>query len=216
MKDHRVKLSLVFWLASGLACLNCAAAELRPQITERHLGIALTDLKLPTSLATDIQSGLENRILFRIEVLAGTRQVVRTDVGLVVKYDLWDEIFYVRMLPVSGERKEVIFKRGDEVLRHIANLQLPALFALESLPRSGPWTLKMEVFIDPVEEEKIDRVSKWVAANSAPNTVGLETPLAGKSNELFNRLFEQYLRGHELAAPWKTIVTSAPFDPQKP
>jgi hypothetical protein len=52
-------------------------------------------------------------------------------------------------------------------------------------------------------------IRKWVAQNSTP-VVGGDQGIS-LSNALFNRIFEQYAEGSDVAAAWRVELASAPF-----
>jgi hypothetical protein len=53
-------------------------------------------------------------------------------------------------------------------------------------------------------------IRKWVAENSTP--VNADQGIA-TSNTVFNRIFEQYADGSDLAAVWRVELKSPPFRP---
>jgi hypothetical protein len=55
-------------------------------------------------------------------------------------------------------------------------------------------------------------IRKWVAENSTPD-VGADQGIS-TSNTIFNRIFEQYADGSDVAAEWRVDVTSPPFRPR--
>jgi hypothetical protein len=101
-------------------------------------------------------------------------------------------------------------------MSYLANLQLENVFPAGSLQNGRNLTLQAEVSINPIEREKIEQVRKWVASNSAPGgAVGVKTggaPLTAKPNDLFNAIFDQYIRGEDIVAAWKVTLTSKSFD----
>ncbi len=190
------------------------AAEVVPRVESGQLAVSLIDVAWPDSLSPDLKSGIENKILARFTLLAGIQFLQQIDATIFVKYDLWDEVFRVRMTVGSESRPQLEFKGARDLLAYLARLDFPKLIALDALPQGGPLTLQSDVLINPVEREKIERLRKWVAANSVPNAIGTaqSATLTSRPNDLFNRIFEQYVAGDEMPAPWKTTVISRTFD----
>ena len=70
-------------------------------------------------------------------------------------------------------------------------------------------TLRVEVLLNPIDREKMQMIRKWVAQNSTPEVAGRQG--ISVSNAIFNRIFEQYADGSDVAAVWRTAVQSARF-----
>jgi hypothetical protein len=74
-----------------------------------------------------------------------------------------------------------------------------------------------DVLLNPIDRERMDRIRKWVAENSAHSPVDPTRPDAtapvgaSMSNALFNSIFEQYASGTSVAAAWHETVGSKPF-----
>jgi len=197
------------------ATTSCLAAELIPRIANQQLSAVLTGLALPGSLAKDFSSGLENKILIRVSIPSQLERLGRVDVSIIVKYDLWDEVFGVRTFSAAAMTRETRFKQVQDVMSYLASIDLTDLFPFASMPQDQDMVLQADILINPVEREKIERLSKWVAANSTPRgTAGLgpdTATLTSKPNDLFNRIFEQYANGADIAAPWRLTITSKSF-----
>jgi hypothetical protein len=216
----------------ALLCVFCLilnirtlAAELTPFVNADRVGMLIQDLSLPASLNKDLKSGLTNRILIRATLLADTRVVDRKAIELDVKYDLWDENFE---LTLDVDRKVVRTEIIPTIKAALAAVSSPALanvFILSAPAPQTKYTLQAEILLNPIEREKMDRLRKWVAENNAtatgsgfPDPTGLATPLptAPRSDSLFDRLFEQYARGDDIAASWHVTLVSRAFTVQGP
>jgi hypothetical protein len=74
----------------------------------------------------------------------------------------------------------------------------------------------VEILLNPVERERIEAIKKWVAENSTytpADTTGFSDKRVGssRSNEIFNKIFEQYAGGAKVVAAWKESAFSKPF-----
>jgi hypothetical protein len=72
------------------------------------------------------------------------------------------------------------------------------------------------MLLNPIERERIDAIKKWVAENSTytpADTTGFSDKRVGSShsNAIFNKIFEQYAHGADVAATWKESFSSKPF-----
>jgi hypothetical protein len=215
-----MKTILVICLFGGvLATLNSKAAEMEPHLDAQHVSVRIRELGLPQSLRKDLLSGIQNKLLIRISVRSGEEVVTSTDVTIEVKYDLWDETFTMRTSRVGQTQTGATLNTLDEVMAQLDPLVLESLFATASLPRNEMMTLQADVLMNPVEREKIERLRQWVAANSAPRSAAggaTNAALTSKPNDLFNSIFEQYVRGADIVAPWSVTVISKPFSVGQP
>lgn len=217
MRHHA--LLCVLCLISGAPAL---AAELRPVVNGDRVGVLIKGLALPASLTKDLKSGLTNRILIRVTLLMDARVVDRKAVEMDVTYDLWDENF---RLTVNVDHEvvhtEVIATLGA-VMTIVSSPALAEVFVVAAPTQEAKYTLQGEILLNPIEREKMDKLRKWVAENNTnatasgsalPDPTGLAAPLptASPSDSLFNRLFEQYARGDDIAALWHITLVSSSF-----
>jgi len=98
----------------------------------------------------------------------------------------------------------------------LANLELPELFATSEVPKDRTATLRVEMLLNPIERERLEAIKKWVIENNTSipaDTSGFSDKRVGnsRSNEVFNKIFEQYAQGADAAASWKESLSSKPF-----
>jgi hypothetical protein len=203
---------LLGWLA---ACPSWAG-ELEPFVVDGRIGARVRDLAYPTNLAKDLTSGLTNRILARVELRAGPRTTARSAMEITVKYDLWEENFRVVVTVEQRVVANALYASLADVRAFLQDVRVPGLFATSGLP-SESFTMKADVLLNPVDRERMDRIREWVKENSTPapadpTRADSAAPVgAATSNALFERIFEQYADGSNLAAVWHETVTSKPF-----
>ena len=199
------------------ASTNAWGAELAPTLEDGQLGGVLRAVNLPPTIKKDLVSGLTNRIVIRISLLSSRQIVAAATADVAVKYDLWDETFAVK---VNVDDRPEASRTGhdvDDVITALANLNLPHLFQVGAVPRSGPLQLQAEILFDPIEKARMEEIRKWVEENdhvAPPDAASLSSILPAPrsaSARLFNRIFEQYGGGASLAAAWKQTVVSKPF-----
>lgn len=191
---------------------SAQAADLTPVIQERHIGTRLRGLALPESLRKDLRSGLTIRLLLRVTLLEGTREQASANVGIALKYDLWDERFRGELTINEVAQSVPELRNVEEAWAWLSDLRFVAVF--ERPPTAAPLSMKAEVLLNPIERERMEKIREWVKENS--RFVPLEeVPGAASesaSNSIFNRIFERYTADQELAAQWRQNVTSAPFN----
>jgi hypothetical protein len=201
----RRAIAMLLWLAAAQA----PAAEVLVDVNEGKLGARVDGLAFPATLWKDLTSGLTNRIYAQV-TLAGPRATVGEKVvEVAIRYDLWDQTFSV-VTAVNGTTVETrTLASPAEVNSLLAALPLPRIFDIPTLSATGELTMRIEVLLNPIDREKLRMIRKWVAQNSTPEA-GPNRGLS-MSNALFNRIFEQYADGSNVAAVWRAAVESRPF-----
>ena len=209
-----MRIVLRFLAMMLMMTVSAHAAELTPLADQRALGARLRGLAFPQSLPKDLRSGLSNRVLIRVVLFDGEQEKAVTVVEIAVKYDLWDETFSITLQRNGTRVNQRMLTKLEDVLSYLQDLELPQLFTVT--PGAAPLTLKADVLLNPIERERMDRIREWVRDNSsyvplegarAPSDI---TSSAG-SNAVFNRIFEQYAAGGDVAAQWRETVISAAF-----
>lgn len=185
------------------------AAEVSPTLVDGNLGARVIAAAFPQSLSKDLTSGLTNRLFARVTLLDENTILGQRALEIAIRYDLWDQNYLV----VSSLDGVVIDTRvlGNmtELNAMLAALPLPKLFAAAPLATTRPLTIRVELLLNPIDREKLSTIRRWVAQNSTPEVRGDQG--ASMSNAIFNRIFEQYAKGDDLAAVWRVEMTSAPF-----
>jgi hypothetical protein len=212
MRGTRVALLLL------LASLTSVAAELTPMVQDKRLGPVAAGVPFPASLDKELTSGLTNRVLLRIMLMEDARLVRQKAVEIAIRYDLWDENFTASTTVdnvVVASRNHLTHAQVHTML---AGIELPQLFPPEDLAGVKELTLRADILLNPVEHERLAAIRKWVTDNSAyvPMEAGPgPTALSGSSlsNAIFNRIFERYAGGADVAAPWQQTFASRPFLP---
>jgi hypothetical protein len=194
-----------------------AAGEVTPFLTAGRIGVRIRDMRFPPTLGKELTSGLTNRILVRVVLLADAQPAGQRAVEMAVKYDLWDENFRVTVAVDERVIRDEMLANLDQALAFVRDTRLPDLFSASALPTATPLQVNVDVLLNPIEKERMDRIRKWVAENSAqapvdPTRADSGAPVgASMSNALFNRIFEQYASGRSVVAAWHETASSRPF-----
>ena len=193
------------------------AAELTHFIAERRIGARVQALAFPESLRKDLRSGLTNRLLVRASLLQGDQSRGTAIVEIALKYDLWDERFKTELSINGVAASAPTLRTVEEAVAWLSDLRLPDLLDVPAI--AGTFTLRAEALLNPIERERLERIREWVKENS--NYVPLDGGVPGRttesgSNAIFNRIFEQYVAGDDVAAQWRREVVSAPFSVTQP
>jgi hypothetical protein len=200
----------------ALTANPAAPAELTPVVREHTIGVRVAGTAWPATLTKDLVSGLTNTLLIHVALFSDSRQLDQKTAVIAVKYDLWQETFALTVTV----NKAVILARNDETQPQIevflASFELPELFATSDAPKDKAVTLRVEMLLNPIERERLEAIKKWVLENNTTipaDTSGFSDKRVGnsRSNEVFNKIFEQYAEGAEVAAAWKESLSSKPF-----
>ena len=199
-----------------LAARPAAPAELTSVLREHTLGVHIAGIAWPATLTKDLVSGLTNTLLIHAALFCDSRQLDQKTAVIAIKYDLWEETFALTVA-VNGA---VVLARTAQIQPQIeeflANLALPELFPAGEVPKDGIATLRVEMLLNPIERERLEAIKKWVIENNTSipaDTSGFSDKRVGssRSNEVFNKIFEQYAQGADAAASWKESLWSSPF-----
>jgi hypothetical protein len=208
MKGAAAVLMMLFAIASS------PAAELTPFVEDGELGVLVTGMAFPEKLNADLKSGLTNRILLRLTLEQAGRRAQRA-AEIAIRYDLWDESFTI-LTRLDGAVVDSITRTSvQEVRAFIDRIRLTRLFKTADLPASDEMTMNAEVLLNPIDRERMETIRKWVAENSARPPLDPASALAANdtslANALFNKIFEQYASGSDLAAIWQQRLSTRPF-----
>lgn len=201
---------------------HVVAARLTPWIASTGLGVAITQIALPSTLRSDLSSGLTNRIVLQILLLKDTARVRQRTAEITVKYDLWDEIYRMTVTLEGTVVMSQTYTRVDEVMSALSSLRLPGLFAAGDLPDSARMQLDVKIVFDPIEKARLEEQRQWVRENTmplpaAPNVTEIgpgaraSAPVP-QQHSLFDRIFEQYAAGATVAGTWQDSGSSLEFE----
>jgi hypothetical protein len=197
-----------------LASVDCMAATIAAFAEERSLGIELSGVDPPASLAKDLTSGLTNRLLIRVTLEPDGQRARQRSVEIAIRYDLWDEVFTC-VTSLDGATPERTTRRTvQEVVKWLEHIRLQRLFATNDLGAAG-LIVRAELLLNPIDRERMENLRKWVAENSARRPLDpagiLGARDASLANAIFNRIFEQYASGSDVAAVWQQRVATPRF-----
>ncbi|HYM36740.1 MAG TPA: hypothetical protein VET48_15175 [Steroidobacteraceae bacterium] len=206
---------------SSLAWSSVATAtEVLPFVENRQLCAEIRAIEFPDSLRPDLASGLTNKVLLRISLWSEAKSIGQRNVEIAVKYDLWDEKFRLALRVDDKLMASTDYATVQDVMQFLSNPKLSGLFAINGL-ETKVLTLQIDMLLNPIARERLDKVRKWVKENSAyvpdPSARFDRGRIAGgeSNNSLFNKIFEQYSSGADVAAIWRTNAVSSSFKLQE-
>jgi len=200
-------IGLLLWLCSAVA----SAATVSPTLVDGTLGARVDALDYPPNLSTELESGLTTRLYVRVSIIDGAKVLQQRTMEISIRYDLWDQAFIATRTVDNAPTESKEFTSRGEVDAYLASLYLPRLFTVNTLPGNRDLVLRAELLLNPISREKLRMIRKWVAQNSTPN-IGTDQGVS-TSNTIFNRIFEQYADGADIAAEWRVDLRSSAFRP---
>lgn len=198
----------------ALLCLvgpQVSGAELSPLVGDGAVGVRIDGLEFPTSLPGELRSGLTNRLYLRLTLLDGTTPLQQHTAEMAIRYDLWEETFVVTRTVDNTTAEPQLLRSPSDIAGLLSAISIPRVFAAAGLPTERALMIRAELLLNPIRREKLRLIRKWVAENSAPDMGRDRGPSA--SSAIFNRIFEQYADGADIAALWRADLTSRPFMP---
>lgn len=210
----RRRIHIAYAALLALASSAAQAADVVPFTDNGMLGARVRDLEFPRTFPKDLSSGLTSHVMVRISLRAPGRPDLQRVIELAVKYDLWDETFRFTLSVDGRVLTSDTQSSRDAVLARLHDARLPALFPEASLAQDVAYTLHADVLLNPIDAERMEKIRKWVAENSAYTPGQADVPGSStttKSNEFFNRIFEQFAAGSRTAATWRESAVSSPF-----
>jgi hypothetical protein len=211
-----VDLSPVLAAEPAQAATPALAPDVTPLLQDHRLGVSIQAIALPATFPKDLVSGLTNTLLIHVTLLSGSRSLAQKTAEIAMKYDLWDETFTVTTKVEGAVLAVQPHATRQQVDALVADIRLPQLFPLSVVPPDDTTVLRAELLLNPIERERIEAIKKWVAENSTytpADTPGYSDKRVGSShsNAIFNRIFEQYAHGADVAAAWRESLSSKPF-----
>jgi hypothetical protein len=200
---------IVFVTASSFA------AELAPLRSNGLLGARIHGASLPDSFHRDLTSGLTNRLMIRLTLRQAARELRSRAIEIAIRYDLWDETFTMTTTVDGAKVDTVVFKDAQQVIHRLQAIRLPELFATGDVPAESELTLRAIVLLNPIDRERMDAIREWVSQNSKRSSLdpagALSVGDTSVSNAIFDRIFEQYASGADVASAWQQTLTTKPF-----
>lgn len=198
----------ILFVLTGTSTL---AAELVPQRQGSHLGARIQGSSFPDSFRRDLTSGLTNRLMIRLTLQQGDRELHTRSVEIAIRYDLWDERFTMTTRVDSVVVDTTVSQEVQQLMQKLELIQLPELFATSSVPGDSTLAMQAVMLLNPIDHERMDAIREWVAQNSSRSSLdpagAMSVGNMSVSNAIFNRIFEQYTRGSDVASAWKQTLT---------
>jgi hypothetical protein len=143
---------------------------------------------LDPKLTQKLSSGLPTVIAMRAFVFAEgeTKPVDLAVRSCRVVYDLWDEVYRVKITASGGERDLAVIN-VEGVLRQCAEARDLPLVERRALKSGVPHFLGVIVDVNPVSPQMLDQMRRWVSRPTGSTGIGSGDALFGSFVGLFVR-----------------------------
>ena len=216
--------SIAMWTVIYLSLLTwpmVKAAELSVSVSEPSLTLAVNNIEYPKDLLEkELKSGLPNDINLIVSIEQQGKPIYGTTVNYKITYDLWDEIYQVRIQGAEHVLTECRVAQND-ITEFMTSFTITSKEAFQLLGLEQSYLAQVRILVNPVKTERINKIKTWIA-NSQGHTVDSEannnsllvanttpvsqhqssqsavnrptfTPTVGSARPRFQKLFDQIL-----------------------
>ncbi len=171
----------IFLLALGTGAASAAGAPAVPRFELSRDGV-LTLVALPEILSREevrphLGSGLTTSFVLDVEVIDARGRSFRGAGRIDVRYELWDEVYLIRLYGAGGARYAPAARSFEELQAAWRGVRLPIASAGSADRTAGPWRVAVALSVVPFSQSEQRDAQKWlndsIAVRPAP---GLPSP----------------------------------------
>ncbi len=157
-----------------------------------------------------LSSGLPTVIAMRAYVLKdGSNDPVALSIRTCrVVYDLWDEVYRIRVSSSGGERESAAVN-VEGVLRQCAEVRDQAIADRSLLEVGKAYYLGVIVEVNPISPQMLDQMRRWVSKPAGATSIGPGDALFGS----FVGLFVRQIGSADRTVRFKTPIFTPPPPP---
>jgi len=166
-----------------------------------------------------LKSGLHSRFEFEFAATDNTRVLFKGNRTWKVYYDLWDEAYRVTTQETDGRESKKEFKSIDDLFKALENPQFDKIqFENKLIGSSGEiGILGLRMTLNPVSQETVERMKKWVNQRRVPGSSGALSPMAGRGGPetsaprlggLFNEILGREMNEAKRGSVWSFEETA--------
>jgi hypothetical protein len=150
------------------------------------ISVSFTDV-FDARLLRDLESGVTTTVVLRAYVYPDAKDalpVAFTSATLRVVYDLWEEVYEVQIEDARGRRKFVEASKA-EALKRVTTLSGFAVAPLARLPIGDYFFVGVVVEVNPVSQELLAEVRRWLARDADKQRAAGESSFFGSFVSVF-------------------------------
>jgi hypothetical protein len=139
-------------------------------------------------IAEKLKNGISSVIVMRAYVFEDgrTEPVALAARTCSVAYDLWDEVYRVKITDPAGERNVAVIN-AEGVTRRCTEAQDFPIVARSLLKKAKPYFLGVIVEVNPISEATLQQIRQWVSRPMGSTGIGTGDALFGSTVGLFVR-----------------------------
>ncbi len=133
-----------------------------------------------------LSDGFTSRILVAARLLAGKKRVPVAQ-GLLettVRYDVWEETYFVTVQGSNGQRKSQ-WRAMADVIRACTVVEGMPLLPMMPIPAEGPFRLEVQVQVNPTSPELMRKVREYLVNPDGRATMGGGTKFFSSISRIF-------------------------------
>jgi hypothetical protein len=167
------------------AALPQRAAQLNAEKNVVKLTVGFRDA-VDAEIAKKLQSGLPTVITMRGYLFreSGGDPIALTAKSCRIVYDLWDEVFRIQLAQPGGPTSAVAVN-VEGVLRNCCEARKLPLVDSALLAAGTRYFVATLVEVNPVSQDMLDRIKRWVTRPNGSNAIGPGDSLFGSFVGLF-------------------------------
>ena len=150
------------------------------------VSVSFTDV-FDARLLADLDSGVATTVVLRAYVYPDAGDalpVAFSSATLRVVYDLWEEVYEVQIDDVRGRRRYVEASQA-EALKRVTTLASFPVAPLVKLPIEARFFIGIVVEVNPVSQELLAEVRRWLARDADKQRVAGESSFFGSFVSIF-------------------------------
>ena len=155
----------IFALAATLPARAAQGPRVRLE-NGRLMVSALPDVLSRPEVRPHLTNGLTSTLVVAVTVTDGLGGKVRGGGRMDVRYELWDEAFFVTALGVDRKLRRETLPSFDRLVSWWRGLELPSL-APDRLSASQPWKVQVRVSLVPFSESEQEDAQRWLSDSVA-------------------------------------------------
>jgi len=205
-------------LAALAATVRASEPIATPKVvSEANRGLVLTDLPpvlTEPSVAPHLTKGLTTTFIFRIDLIGRSNHKDIGGARIEIRYELWDEVFKVRMIEIDGQIRRTELDTSDALSEWWQDLELLVVpSSSSSIDGSTQARIGLEVvpFSQAEQTETQEWFSQSVSSAELARTEGVSTSVSGtekQGNGVFSVLIATSIRRRPLTTFSWTVELS--------
>lgn len=149
------------------------------------LSVSFRDI-VDTEISKKLSSGLPTVIVLRAWLFrdGGNDPIAMTAKTCKIVYDLWDEVYKLQITQPGGQTDSIAVNQ-EGVLRQCAEAKKLRLVERNELENNARFFVAALVEVNPLSQETLDRIKRWVTRPNGSATTGKGDSLFGSFVGLF-------------------------------